>query len=116
VFVVVQDAANDSTLATKQVIPVLPTAKLYQLCTLTKRELEILHFVAKGMYTHEIGDRICRAEKTVEHHINAIHSKLGTNNRAELVRFASERGIQSFTDQEWDSIVTGAQSVQKETA
>ena len=115
VFVIVHDAPNDSMLNPEHVIPVLSTPNLCQLNTLTRRELEVLHLVASGMSTHQISERICRANKTIEHHINAIHGKLGTTSRAQLVRFASERGIQSFSDEEWASIVTGAQTVRNKT-
>jgi len=94
-------------------IPVISTPNLDQLSTLSGRELEVLHYVASGMTTHEIAERVCRADKTIEHHVNSIHGKLGTHSRAQLVRFASERGIQSFTAQEWASIVEGARAVRK---
>jgi len=95
-------------------IPVLSTPNLMVLDALSLRELEMLHYVATGMKTKEIGDRLFRAAKTVEHHIKSIHEKLGTHSRAQLVRWASERGIQSFTDEEWSLLVDGARRLRKE--
>ncbi len=94
-------------------IPVLSTPNLAKLDALSVRELEVLHYIAIGMSTHEIAQEISRADKTVEHHINSIHSKLGTTSRPQLVSWASERGIQSFTSHEWGLIVKGAQIVRK---
>lgn len=114
IFAVVVDAPIESRLIEDEEIPILETPNLHDLGVLSSRELEVLHFVAKGRSTQEIADRFCRATKTVEHHINAIHGKLGTHSRAQLVRFASERGIQSFSEAEWVSIVEGARLVRKE--
>lgn len=111
IFAVVKDAPVNTRLCECHDIEVLSTPNLLQLGILSPRELEILHYVATGMSTHEIADLVCRADKTVEHHVNSIHGKLGTHSRAQLVRFASERGIQSFSAMEWTSIVRGARSV-----
>jgi len=116
VFVIVQDASANSKLLEDLHIPMMTTSNLYKLEPLTGRELEVLRLVAQGISTREIADLLCRAEKTVEHHINAIHGKIGTSSRAQLVRFASERGIQLFSDSEWAQIVDGVQRVRRETA
>jgi len=114
IFAVVMDAPTSSRLLGDREVPVLSTPNLHELSSLSSRELEVLYFVAMGLYTHEIAERISRADKTVEHHINALHGKLGTHSRAQLVRFASERGIHSFSEGEWASIVAGARLVRKE--
>ncbi len=111
IFAVVKDAPVNTRLCDCHDIEVLSTPNLLQLGVLSSRELEILHYVATGMSTHEIAELVCRADKTVEHHVNSIHGKLGTHSRAQLVRYASERGIQSFSAMEWTSIVRGARSV-----
>lgn len=116
IFAVVKDAPVNARLGENKDIPVLSTPNLCALSVLSARELEVLHFVATGLMTNEIAEKVCRAKKTIEHHINSIHSKLGTHSRAQLVRFASERGIQSFSDEEWSSIVKGARVVQKESS
>ena len=86
---------------------------MLRLTVLSFRELEVLHWVALGLSTGEIAERLCRANKTVEHHINSIHGKLSTHSRAQLVRFASERGIQAFSESEWASIVEGERSLRR---
>jgi len=115
VLAVLKDAPIDARLGIDREIPVLSTPNLFELNSLSPRELEVLHSIAKGRSTQEIADGIVRAVKTVEHHINAIHGKLGTHSRAQLVRFASERGIQSFSEDEWASIVEGARRVRRGT-
>jgi len=114
IFAVVKDVTIHALLSEGNKIPVLSTPLLLELNELSSRELEVLHYVASGMTTHQIAMKVCRADKTIEHHVNSIHGKLGTHSRAQLVRFASERGIQSFTDEEWASIVKGARLVRKE--
>lgn len=111
IFAIVKDAPVNTRLCECHDIKVLSTPNLLRLGILSSRELEILHYVATGMSTHEIAELVCRADKTVEHHVNSIHGKLGTHSRAQLVRFASERGIQSFTAEEWTSIVRGARVI-----
>lgn len=107
----VKDAPFRLDTPASKAIPVLSTPNLYRLSSLSMREFEILHYVATGISTREIAALVCRANKTIEHHVNSIHSKLGTHSRAQLVRFASERGIQAFTAEEWASIVRGVRSV-----
>ncbi len=113
VFILVQDASVHSKFLEGYDIPLMTSSNLYKLEPLTARELEVLHHVASGLSTREIANRLHRAEKTVEHHINAIHSKLGTSSRAQLVRWASERGIQSFSDEEWTGLVEGVQKLRR---
>ncbi|MGH7773017.1 MAG: response regulator [Candidatus Binatia bacterium] len=48
---------------------------------LTKRELEILRFVAEGLTNEEIGKKIFVSEKTVKTHLTNIFGKLKVNNR-----------------------------------
>ncbi len=49
--------------------------------TLTKRELEILHLVAKGLSNEEIGKKVFISGKTVKTHIRNIFDKLHVHNR-----------------------------------
>lgn len=113
VFILVQDASVHSKFLEGYEIPVMPSSNLYKLEPLTVRELEVLHLVAGGLSTRQIADRLNRAEKTVEHHINSIHTKLETTSRAQLVRWASERGIQSFSDDEWSELVSGVHRLRR---
>lgn len=113
---VIKDAPLDARLDSDLEIPVLSTPNLAQLNALTSRELEVLHHVAKGMTTAEIAKHLVRSPKTIENQINSTHTKLGTHSRSQLVRYACERGIQSFSDEEWTSIIEGAKVVHREEA
>lgn len=53
---------------------------------LTRRQMEVLELVAKGLTNAEIGERLFISAKTVDHHISAILTKTGTSTRTEAVR------------------------------
>jgi two-component system response regulator NreC len=60
---------------------------------LTQREREVLRLLADGYTNQEIADRLIISVKTVETHRAHILEKLGLHTRAELVRFARQRGL-----------------------
>ncbi len=55
---------------------------------LTRRELEVLELLAKGMTNPEIADRLSISRATVKVHVSSILSKLGVSNRAEGISLA----------------------------
>ncbi|MEQ9208009.1 MAG: LuxR C-terminal-related transcriptional regulator [Phycisphaerales bacterium] len=114
ILAVVKDARLEPRTVPMKRFPVLKTPVFQQLDVLSTRELEVFYFVGLGLSTREIAAQMNRAEKTVEHHVNSIHTKLDTHTRSQLVRFASERGIQAFSPTEWSFIVEGAQAVRRE--
>ena len=61
--------------------------------TLTRREMEVLHWITKGKTNKEIADRLNMAEETVKHHVDNILSKLGVENRTSAATAALLRGI-----------------------
>jgi DNA-binding NarL/FixJ family response regulator len=61
---------------------------------LTERETEILTYVATGMGYKEIAAALFLSHRTVQNHVQNIFGKLHMHNRAQLVRFALERGIE----------------------
>lgn len=61
---------------------------------LTPREAEILGLIAAGYMNPEIAERLVISVRTVETHRAAIQRKLGTVNRAELVAFAKQHGLE----------------------
>ena len=58
---------------------------------LTNREMQIFGYVLEGVNNVEIARRLSRSQRTVEHHVTALLSKLNARNRMELLlRFQSE--------------------------
>ncbi len=60
---------------------------------LTPREIEVLRQVAAGYTNPEIAEKLVISIRTVETHRAAIHRKLGTSSRAEVVAFARDHGL-----------------------
>lgn len=60
---------------------------------LTDRETDVLRLVAKGLTARQIGDRLVVSHRTVESHVQNTLRKLQLNNRAQLVRYAIEKGL-----------------------
>jgi DNA-binding NarL/FixJ family response regulator len=60
---------------------------------LTKRETDILKLVAAGLTNPQIGEKLFISPDTVDSHRKNLHSKLGVNNTAMLVRYAIENGL-----------------------
>jgi DNA-binding NarL/FixJ family response regulator len=59
---------------------------------LTRRELEILHMVARGLSNQAIGKRLSIGEGTVKVHVHHIYAKLKVTNRVALLLHAREKG------------------------
>ena len=62
---------------------------------LTRREEEVLQFVAEGRSSKEIASRLGIAVKTVENHRAHLRDKLHLHDIAALTRFAIRRGLVS---------------------
>ncbi|OFX61397.1 MAG: hypothetical protein A2046_04665 [Bacteroidetes bacterium GWA2_30_7] len=60
---------------------------------LTKREIEILEFIAKGETYMQIADKIFVSPKTVRKHIENIYVKLQVHNKVDAVRLAINKKI-----------------------
>lgn len=60
---------------------------------LTPRELEIALFIADGLSTQQIAERLFRSANTVDTHRKNIFGKLDVHNVAELMNWLRERGI-----------------------
>lgn len=60
---------------------------------LTDREAEILRLVAKGLTYPQIATRLTLSTRTVQNHVQNTLSKLQLHNKAELVRYALEQGV-----------------------
>jgi len=60
---------------------------------LTPREIDVLRLVAAGHTNPEIADKLVISIRTVETHRAAIHRKLNTASRSEVVAFARDHGL-----------------------
>jgi len=60
---------------------------------LTKRQMEVLSLMAKGMQNKEIAEQLFLSAKTIDHHISDILSRLDVNTRSKAVARALELGL-----------------------
>jgi two-component system response regulator NreC len=61
--------------------------------SLSPREKEILTLLAGGYSTKEIAEKLVISSSTVHSHRSNIMTKLGLNNRRELIQYARKRGL-----------------------
>jgi DNA-binding NarL/FixJ family response regulator len=67
---------------------------------LTKRELEVLQLLARGLSPKEIGQELSVSRKTVSSHIQNIMIKLDVHSQAQAVAFAFRNGLISDPNSE----------------
>ena len=60
---------------------------------LTDRETEVLRLVAKGLTYPQIAERLVLSVRTVQNHVQNTLMKLQLHNKAQLVRYALEQGL-----------------------
>ena len=60
---------------------------------LTKREVQILQFVSKGMLNKEIASALGISERTVKNHISNIFKKIKVTDRTQAAVYAIKHGI-----------------------
>jgi two-component system response regulator NreC len=63
------------------------------LSDLTKREQEVLALIAEGLTNKQIGEQLGISPKTVARHRDNITQKLNLSSRAELTRYAIQKGL-----------------------
>lgn len=71
----------------------LRDAAVSRLSLLSRRELEMLSYVAKGLGKKEMAMITGRAVKTIDHHITRMMKKLDIHDRVDLARFAIREGL-----------------------
>jgi two-component system, NarL family, response regulator NreC len=64
---------------------------------LSQREQEVLKLIAEGLMNREIAEKLNISVRTVERHRENIMSKLNLHTRAELVRYAADKGLLDLT-------------------
>jgi HD-GYP domain-containing protein (c-di-GMP phosphodiesterase class II)/DNA-binding CsgD family transcriptional regulator len=60
---------------------------------LTRREVEVLRLVARGLSNKEIADRLVISPKTVANHVEHIYAKIDASSRAAASLFAMQHGL-----------------------
>jgi DNA-binding CsgD family transcriptional regulator len=60
---------------------------------LTSKEVEVLALLAQGLRNKEIGERLHRSARTIDHHLAAIFTKLDVSSRAEAVSAGYRLGV-----------------------
>jgi DNA-binding NarL/FixJ family response regulator len=66
--------------------------------TLSPREEDVLHYVAKGMRNAEVAETLAISEETVKTHLNRIFRKLGVRDRVELALHAARGTLRPHPD------------------
>ncbi len=60
---------------------------------LSKKEIEILRLLVRGLENKEIAEKLFAAEQTIKNSVSIIYTKLGVENRREARRFALDSGL-----------------------
>ena len=60
---------------------------------ITKRELEILELIARGLSNREIADKLFVSENTVKTHSSRLFDKLSAKRRTQAVQIGKEIGL-----------------------
>jgi DNA-binding NarL/FixJ family response regulator len=60
---------------------------------LTRRQMEVLRLIDRGLSNAEIAERLCLSVKTVDHHVSAILAKLEASTRGEAAARARRSGL-----------------------
>ena len=69
---------------------------------LSKREMEVLSYLTKGMSNKEIANLLGISHQTVKNHVTSILRKLGVEDRTQAAVFALRRGWVRLHDHEFD--------------
>ena len=73
--------------------PFSPDEKKRERLGITRRELEILEHIARGMSNREIAEKLFVSENTVKTHSSRVFEKLGAKRRTQAVQLGKEFGL-----------------------
>jgi two-component system, NarL family, response regulator LiaR len=63
--------------------------------SLTRRETEVLGWLASGESNKQIASRLCVSEETIKTHVSNVLSKLGMTSRTQAALYAMRQGIKA---------------------
>lgn len=73
--------------------------KLEQSISLTKRELEVVELITRGMSNKEIANKLCLSHHTIKSNVHNLLKKLALQTRTQIAIYASSiNGSKSVTD------------------
>ena len=78
---------------TQAAAPFSPNDKKREDLNITRRELEILELVARGLSNREIATKLFVSENTVKTHCSRAFDKLGAKRRTQAVQLGKEFGL-----------------------
>ena len=76
-----------------------PSELLYTADPLTRRELETLRLIARGLSNQEIATELVVHERTIAKYVSSILDKLHLANRTQAALYALREGISELTDE-----------------
>jgi NarL family two-component system response regulator LiaR len=76
-----------------------PTELLYTEDPLTRRELETIRLIARGLSNQEIAEKLVVNERTIAKYVSSILDKLHLANRTQAALYALREGITGLNDE-----------------
>jgi two-component system, NarL family, response regulator LiaR len=73
--------------------PFIPDVRKREDLHITRRELEILELIARGLSNREIAEELSVSESTVKTHSSRVFDKLGARRRTQAVQLGKEFGL-----------------------
>jgi DNA-binding NarL/FixJ family response regulator len=71
----------------------LPSAAVHQKLGLTRREQQIIPFIAQGLTNKEIANQFCLSEQTIKNHLYRMKHKIGARDRLGIVHLCRTQGF-----------------------
>jgi DNA-binding NarL/FixJ family response regulator len=67
---------------------------------LSRRELDVIHYLIRGLSDNEIGEKLYISRQTVHTHTKNIYRKLGVKSRIELYRIVTQESYPGIFNQQ----------------